>query len=61
MKDLPIKEAQYKAGKITAKEFEEYLLNELEKLGEASNQKPSPHHALMKETLWCKLEFIIKD
>jgi len=57
LKDLPINEAKYKEGVLSATEYEKYLLQCIDYMGEISPIVDSDALSLLKEYTWAKLEF----
>lgn len=60
LKDLPIEQAKYQSGKLSGKQFENYLLEKIDYCGEISIIDRVDGLDLTKEYLWCILEFLIK-
>ena len=57
LKELPIQEAKYAEGEITADEYEKYLLQCIDYMGEIGPIVDSDTLSLLKSYVWAKLEF----
>lgn len=57
LKELPLQEAKYTEGEITTDEYEKYLLQCIDYMGEVGPLVDSDTLSLLKEYTWAKLEF----